>query len=92
MGWPIPTKNDDDDDGNSYNNNHTNSNDNGGNLLLYQDEEREDCYEARLTVRGVQKGDSRRFSLNVTNDRGTVEHTVELDVRGKLPPPSSSSR
>ncbi|XP_022666640.1 kin of IRRE-like protein 2 isoform X2 [Varroa destructor] len=48
---------------------------------LIADEEREDCYEARLTVRGVQKGDSRRFSLNVTNDRGTTEHIVELDVR-----------
>ncbi|OQR77721.1 kin of IRRE protein 1-like, partial [Tropilaelaps mercedesae] len=48
---------------------------------LIADEEREDCYEARLTVRGVQKGDSRRFSLNVTNDRGTAEHVVDLDVR-----------
>ncbi|XP_028968276.1 kin of IRRE-like protein 2 [Galendromus occidentalis] len=42
---------------------------------------RDDCYKANLTIRSVQKGDARRFSVNITNSHGSVEYSTLLDVR-----------
>ncbi|XP_069682757.1 irregular chiasm C-roughest protein isoform X1 [Periplaneta americana] len=48
---------------------------------LVQQDEREDCYEARLHVREVDPADSRNYYLAVENDRGTDRHAVHLAVR-----------
>lgn len=47
------------------------------------DDEREDCYEARLHVQDVEPSDSRSYYLAVENDKGTDRHAVHLTVRGK---------
>nr|CAD7398797.1 unnamed protein product [Timema poppensis] len=47
---------------------------------LAQDE-REDCYEARLHVSQVDSADSRYYFLAVENDRGQDRHAVHLAVR-----------
>ncbi len=46
-------------------------------------EEREDCYEARLHVRSADLVDARTYHLTVENDRGADSHTVLLAVRGE---------
>ncbi|XP_034231154.1 irregular chiasm C-roughest protein isoform X3 [Thrips palmi] len=44
-------------------------------------EEREDCYEARLHVRSADLVDARTYHLTVENDRGADSHMVLLAVR-----------
>ncbi|GFX78759.1 hemicentin-2 [Trichonephila clavipes] len=46
-----------------------------------QDEGAKDCYEARLIVRGVDGSDSRKYTLNVENERGSEAFAVALEVR-----------
>ena len=48
------------------------------------DDEREDCYEARLRVQDVEPSDSRSYYLAVENDKGTDRHSVHLIVRGEF--------
>ncbi len=43
--------------------------------------EREDCYIARLLVRGVGPKDSRKYFLDVTNREGTDRHSIVLNVK-----------
>ncbi|KAK6622887.1 hypothetical protein RUM43_008738 [Polyplax serrata] len=45
------------------------------------DDEREDCYEARLHVQDVEPSDSRSYYLAVENEKGTDRHAVHLTVR-----------
>lgn len=64
----------------------------GSGLGRYQAEEllqdgREDCYEARLHVRGVDHSDSRSYFLSVENERGADRHSVRLAVRGSYAEP-----
>ncbi|XP_054284580.1 irregular chiasm C-roughest protein-like isoform X1 [Macrosteles quadrilineatus] len=47
---------------------------------LIQDE-REDCYEARLVIQDVEPADSRNYFMFVENDRGNDRHSVRLAVR-----------
>jgi hypothetical protein len=49
---------------------------------LVQDE-REDCYEAKLRVREVDPADARNYYLAVENERGSDRHAVHLAVSGK---------
>lgn len=52
-------------------------------------DEREDCYEARLNIHDVELADSRNYYMYVENDRGSDRHFARLAVRGsytgKLP-------
>ncbi|KAG8201035.1 hypothetical protein JTE90_002711 [Oedothorax gibbosus] len=48
---------------------------------LHYDEGAKDCYEARLIVRGVDGTDSRKYTLNVENERGSETFAVALEVR-----------
>ncbi|GFT57671.1 putative cell adhesion molecule [Nephila pilipes] len=48
---------------------------------LHNDEGAKDCYEARLIVRGVDGSDSRKYTLNVENERGSEAFAVALEVR-----------
>ncbi|XP_035208361.1 B-cell receptor CD22-like isoform X2 [Stegodyphus dumicola] len=48
---------------------------------LHNDEGAKDCYEARLIVRGVDGTDSRKYTLNVENERGSEAFAVTLEVR-----------
>lgn len=45
--------------------------------------QREDCYIARLLVRGVSPKDSRRYFLDVENVHGTDRYAVALTVKGE---------
>lgn len=47
------------------------------------DDEREDCYEARLYVQDVEPSDSRSYYLAVENEKGSDRHAVHLTVRGE---------
>ena len=47
------------------------------------DDEREDCYEARLHVQDVEPSDSRSYFLVVENEKGEDRHGVHLTVRGE---------
>lgn len=48
---------------------------------LHNDDGQKDCYEARLIVRGVDGSDSRKYTLNVENERGSETFAVLLEVR-----------
>ncbi|PSN31763.1 hypothetical protein C0J52_27564 [Blattella germanica] len=48
---------------------------------LLQDE-RDDCYEAKFTVKDVDLSDQRNYYLAVENERGKDRHAVHLAVRG----------
>ncbi|XP_071040751.1 irregular chiasm C-roughest protein isoform X2 [Parasteatoda tepidariorum] len=48
---------------------------------LHNDDGARDCYEARLIVRGVDGSDSRKYTLNVENERGSEAFAVLLEVR-----------
>lgn len=51
--------------------------------LIAINDEREDCYEARLHVQDVEPSDSRSYFVVVGNDKGEDRHGVHLTVRGK---------
>lgn len=50
---------------------------------LVEHPEREDCYFARLHVRQVSPGDSRKYFLDVENRHGTDRYAVALTVKGE---------
>ena len=49
-------------------------------------DEREDCYEAKFTVKDVDLSDQRNYYLAVENERGTDRHAVHLAVKGEYDP------
>ena len=42
------------------------------------------CYVTRLTVRGVEQGDSREYTVTVDNIHGSDTAPVMLTVRGEV--------
>ncbi|GIY47398.1 uncharacterized protein CEXT_420181 [Caerostris extrusa] len=58
---------------------------------VHDDEGAKDCYEARLIVRGVDGSDSRKYTLNVENERGSEAFAVALEVRGPRNVPATTN-
>ncbi|XP_067128001.1 irregular chiasm C-roughest protein-like [Centruroides vittatus] len=48
---------------------------------LVPDEIQQDCYQAKLIVQKVDGSDSRKYTLNIENEKGRESHAVALKVR-----------
>lgn len=48
---------------------------------IIQDEVQHDCYQARLIVQKADGSDSRKYTLNIENEKGRESHAVSLKVR-----------